>query len=291
MKMMDDEKLAAFERLRPRLFGIAYRMLGSAADAEDLVQDTWLRWQRTDAAVVRNAEAWLVTAISRLAVDRLRHARVERERYHGSWLPEPIATGPGAHPERPTEIASDLSIAFLVLLERLAADERIAFILRDVFDADYAEIAATIDRSEAACRQVVHRARERVRTDRVRQHVAPDAKQRLLARFMDRLHAEDRDGLLELLTDATTFTSDGGGKVPAALKVLVGPERIGRFLLALERKGKDFVRHTVEWVNGEPTMLTRMNGELIATTSIETDGERIHAFYRVLNPEKLTRAM
>ncbi|HEX6630565.1 MAG TPA: sigma-70 family RNA polymerase sigma factor, partial [Gemmatimonadaceae bacterium] len=148
-----------FERHRARLFGIAYRMLGSVHDAEDVVQEAYLRWHRTDAAAVRAPEAWLVAVTTRLSIDRLRQTVVERERYTGAWLPEPIATGPEYAADRRADLASDLSMAFLVLLERLAPEERAALLLHDVFDSGYDEIARVLERSEAACRQLVHRAR------------------------------------------------------------------------------------------------------------------------------------
>jgi RNA polymerase sigma-70 factor, ECF subfamily len=280
-----------FENQRSRLFGIAYRMLGTVADAEDLVQEAWLRWQRSDRSVVRNPEAWLVTIVSRLSIDRLRQAAAERETYTGTWLPEPVDTDTLPPPDRNAEIASDLSIAFLVLLERLSPDERIAFILREVFDSDYAEIADVLGRSEAACRQVVHRARERIRSDRARHAVPAEAKEQLLERFLAAVHNEDRDGVLSLLTDATTFASDGGGKVAAARNVLRGADRISRLFLGLQRKGSSRlwgrVVHTIESINGEPAIVTRADGHLVATTSVDTDGERILAFYRVMNPDKL----
>ena len=155
-----------FETLRGRLFGLAYRMLSSRADAEDIVQEAYLRWHEVDRSRVENPEAWLVTTTSRLAIDRLRRLKTEREAYIGQWLPEPIVTH--APPDRQLDLADDLSMAFLTLLERLAPDERAAFLLHEVFDVGYAEIAAVIEKTEAACRQLVHRARERVRGDRKR---------------------------------------------------------------------------------------------------------------------------
>ena len=183
---LDDPLPAAvdrFERLRPRLFGIAYRMLGSVEDAEDVVQEAYLRWEGTDPDAIRSAEAWLVTVTTRLAINRLRRAATEREHYAGHWLPEPIATAPEPA-DRRAETRSDLSLAFLVLLERLSPEERAAFLLRDVFDTGYAEIARVLERTEAACRQLVHRARARVRTERARFRVPVETHERLLERFL-----------------------------------------------------------------------------------------------------------
>src|SRR3954471_20731960 len=204
---------------RPRLFGIAFRMLGDVQDAEDLVQEAMLRWQHADRASVRTPEAWLVAVITRLAIDRLRQAKTQRAAYPGPWLPEPVAEE-RLSPEYRTELASDLSMAFLVLLERLAPEERAAFLLRDVFCCEYDEIARALGKSQAAARQTVHRARERVRADRPRFAAPPDAKERLLGRFVAALGNGDKDALLALFAKDITWTSDGGGKVNAARRVL-----------------------------------------------------------------------
>jgi RNA polymerase sigma-70 factor (ECF subfamily) len=273
------------EHHRPRLFGIAYRMLGDAAEAEDLVQEAFLRWHQADRADVRAPEGWLVAVVTRLAIDRRRRLVTERAAYSGPWLPEPIAT------ERitadPAELASDLSLALLVLLERLGPEERAAFLLREVFDAEYEEIAGMLEASVPAVRQMVHRARERVRGGRPRFAVPADAQERLLGRFLGALAADDRDALLAVFASDATFTSDGGGRVPAARNVLRGPDRITRFLLGLERKWRDVTTHEIRSLNGEPAIVTTALGRLFSVTAFETDGERIVAAYRVLNPEKL----
>lgn len=277
---------AVFERLRPRLFGIAYRMLGTVQDAEDLVQETYLRWAQADTAAVTAPEGWLVAVVTRLAIDRLRRAAVEREAYAGPWLPEPVATADWARPDRATELASDLSMAFLVLLERLAPDERAAFLLREVFGRDYQDIALALGRSEAACRQMVHRARERVRRDRARFAVPADAKERLLQRFIGALKAGDEDALMAIVAPDATFTSDGGGKVAAARKVLRGARRVIRFLAGIERKWPGRLAHRVEPVNGEPAVVSYLGGRAYAVSAFDADDSRIHAVYRVLNPDQ-----
>ncbi|HEV7990333.1 MAG TPA: RNA polymerase sigma-70 factor [Gemmatimonadaceae bacterium] len=276
----------SFERHRARLFGIAYRMLGSVDDANDLVQETYLRWHRADVAEIRAPEGWLVAVMTRLSIDRLRRSAVERERYVGDWLPEPLVTAPHAT-DRGAELASDLSMAFLVLLERLAPEERAAFLLREVFDADYAEIARVLERSEPACRQMVHRARERVRTERTRFTVAPETRERLVSRFLEAIRTEDRESLLALVAPDATWTSDGGGRVSAARRVITGRDRVVRLILGVERKWGALVRYEIAWINGEPALLSFAGDHLFATTSIDTDGERLTGFYRVLNPEKL----
>ncbi len=285
------DRPAEFERHRSRLFGIAYRMLGSVEDAKELVQETYLRWHRADAAAVRVPEAWLVAVITRLSIDRLRSAAFERERYVGDWLPEPIATDEPSVTDRRAEIASDLSMAFLVLLERLAPEERAAFLLREVFDADYGEIAGVLGKNEAAIRQMVHRARARVRQDRARFPVALEAKQRLVERFVAAVESSDRDALLAIVGEDATWTSDGGGVVPSTRNVLHGATRIVRLVLGLERKAGGMLRHEVVWLNGEPAVASYVEDRLVFTTSVETDGERLLAFFRVLNPEKLRNVL
>jgi RNA polymerase sigma-70 factor (ECF subfamily) len=194
---MADPATDLFEALRPRLFGIACRMLGGVVDAEEVVQEAFLRWRQA-ADAPRLHEAWLVSVTTRLSIDRLRRAAIERDAYEGRWLPEPV---PFAPPDRVAELADDLSLAFLLLLECLARDERAAFLLREVFGVGYEEIARTLGKSEAACRQIVHRAKARVRGARRRFTAAPDARERAARRFAEALRNEDRDGLLALLGD------------------------------------------------------------------------------------------
>lgn len=176
-----DDSTALFSRLRPRLFGVAYRMLGSSHEAEDVVQDVWLRWHGADQSQIENPEAWLVATTTRRAIDGLRLARHAREHYVGMWLPEPLLTDDTTTPEYVLETASDLSVAFLSVLERLAPDARAAFLLHDVFDQDYAVVARTLDKTEAACRQIVHRARQQLRQERLRYNVPQDVHQKTAA--------------------------------------------------------------------------------------------------------------
>ena len=204
------ESVVTFEALRGRLFGLAYRMLGSRADAEDIVQEAYVRWHQAAQESIENPEAWLVTATTRLAIDRLRRLKTEREAYVGPWLPEPIVTDDP--PDRHLELADDLSIAFLALLERLAPEERAAFLLHDVFDVGYPQIAAVVDRSEAACRQIVHRARERVRGDRKRFEVAETVKASLLQKFMAAVESRDEQALLGAVCARRHL--DGGRRWP-----------------------------------------------------------------------------
>ncbi|MHB1225022.1 MAG: RNA polymerase sigma factor SigJ [Gemmatimonadaceae bacterium] len=276
------------ERLRPRLFGIAYRMLGQVQDAEDTVQEAMLRLQSTDRLSIASAEAWLVAVTTRLAIDRLRRAATERAAYAGPWLPEPLLTE-AVPADREAELASDLSMAFLVLLERLAPEERAAFLLRDVFDVAYGEIGRTLGRSDVAVRQLVHRARERVRRDQSRFTAPADARERLLHRFIAALEADDQDALLAVFADEATFTSDGGGRAPAMRGTLVGADRVARALLGFQRMGRGLVAHRVAMLNGSPAIVSSVDDRIIFATFVEGDGERVAAVYRVLNPGKLGR--
>lgn len=276
---------AVFETLRQRLFAVAYRMTGTRADAEDIVQEAYLRWHRADVEAVRSPEAWLVSVATRLSIDRLRKASAEREKYTGPWLPEPLFGDPS--PEERLELASDISLAFMVLLERLAPVERAAFLLHDVFDRDYTEIARVLRKSEAACRQLVHRARERVRSDRRRFRAGEEEYRGLIEKFTEAAGAGDEATLLSLFAEDATLTSDGGGVVPAARKVITGRKRIARLFLVLARKFRGRMAQTILNINGEPGLVTFLDGVPLTATSFETDGSRFLALYNILNPEKL----
>jgi len=280
---------AEFERQRPRLRGLAYRMLGSVADADDVLQDAYMRWHGAAEAGVREPAAWLTTAVTRLCIDRLRAARVEREAYAGPWLPEPWLgdAEAGARPDRRQDRADDLSIAFLLLLERLAPEERAALLLHDVFELGYPQIAAALEKSEAACRQAVHRARERVRSERRRFAVTNAERRQLLDRFLAATRAGDDAQLLDLLAPAATLTSDGGGKAWAARKVIHGAGRIARLLLGVARKAPPHLEYVDTMLNGEPAVVTRIDGRPHATLSIDVEDGRIVAIWRVMNPDKL----
>jgi RNA polymerase sigma-70 factor (ECF subfamily) len=268
-----------FTAARPRLFAIAYRMLGTRADAEDVLQDAWLRWHRTDASGLQSAEAWL----------RLRAAKAEREAYVGWWLPEPLVEPADERtPEAAMELAGELSLALLWAMERLAPEERAAFLLRQVFEHDYDEIAALLGRSEAACRQMVHRAGERVQQARPRFEVKPDAHRRLVENFLRALNSGERQAIKSLLADDVTAMGDGGGKVPSFAKALLGADRITNLYWAQHLRLGDQVRYRLAMINGEPGLLRYMHGKLESAQAFVTDGERIHAIYTVRNPDKLS---
>ena len=262
-------------------------MLGSRADAEDMLQETYLRWHQADVEAIEVPEAWLVTTITRLCIDRLRAARVEREAYVGPWLPEPLVEDAYPPPDRYVELASDLSVAFLVLLERLAPEERAAFLLHDVFDAGYREIAQAIGKSEPATRQIVHRARERVRRDRPRFRISEAARARLLEKFATALRTQDEHALVALFAADVTWTSDGGGRAKAARKVIAGAERVARFATGVWRRYVADLSHRPVTINGEAGLLMCFRGHPVSTVAIESDGVKILAVYTVLNPDKL----
>ena len=282
-----DRRAAVFEGLRRRLFGIAYRMIGTTADAEDIVQEAYLRWHQADSGEIRSAEAWLVSVVTRLSIDKLRKVSVEREKYIGPWLPEPLIASTSPTPEEELETASDLSMAYMVLLERLTPVERAAFLLHDVFDCAYPLIANILRKSEAACRQVVHRARQRVRSERTRFKASDAALRSLINQFIAAADAGDDVALLSLFAKDATLTSDGGGVVPAARRVVQGRSRIARLYLLLAQKLGTRLRKEVLTINGAPGLAMYLDGTPLATVSFEAEGDSITALYTVLNPRKL----
>lgn len=286
--MTHDDRAQTFEPHRGRLYGIAYRMLGSRADAEDIVQETYLRWHRAPADEIRSPEAWLVTATTRLCIDRLRTAQAERAVYVGPWLPEPLigeTAAPGA--DAASELASSLSVAFLAVLERLAPEERAAFLLHEVFDTEYEDIAQILGKSVAACRQIVSRARRRVREDRPRVRVSESARKAVLARFVDAVMSQDKDAVMQVLAADVTWTSDGGGKAKAARKVIRGSDHVARFIVGVIGRYVPQVELRPIVVNGEAGLALYGHERLISVISIVTDGVRILDVYTVVNPEKL----
>jgi RNA polymerase sigma-70 factor (ECF subfamily) len=280
-----DPRYREFQRLRTRLFGIAYRMLGSRSDAEDILQEAYLRWHRTRVDAVRSPEAWLVTSVTRLCIDRLRATRAERETYVGPWLPEPLVTDTVATAE--SEFAGDLSIALLVVLERLGPHERAAFLLRELFDSDYSEIAQVLGKSEAACRQIVNRARRRVRAERPRVTINPAATRSLLERFAYAIHGQDKQALLALFAEESCWTSDGGGKARAARAVIRGREAVVRFALGALGRHAGHMHLVSLVINTEPALALLVDGQLRSVITVRTDGAHICDVFAILNPDKL----
>lgn len=279
------DAVAVYEQQRPRLFGIAYRMLGTATDVDDILQDAFLRW-RESAATAQSPEAYLTTIVTRLCLDRLKSAREQRETYIGPWLPEPLLTQPD-DATASLEMQESLSLAFLTLLERLNPIERAVFLLRAVFDYDYAEIAGFVDKSEAACRQIFSRAQKYVRDNRPRRAASPEAHRAVLAAFLAALGSGDLAGVTALLHDSVVSYGDGGGKAVAAARPIVGADRVAPFLLGLRRIVPQGFAATVEEINGEAALVLRVDRRVFSVMCIETDGERIHAIRSVVNPDKL----
>jgi len=275
----------AFEAQRKRLFAIAYRMLGSAAEADDVVQDAWLRWEAADGDAIESESAWLSTVVTRLSLDRLKSARLTRETYVGPWLPEPVRTEQPVDPE-------SISMAFLVMLERLTPVERAAYLLHEVFDYNHAEVAAMLDKEEATCRQIYHRAKSHLQEGRARFAPSRADHQRLVLAFAEALARGDLRALEATLARDATLFADSGGKVPAAARRPVhGAHAIAQFFIGLFRKfppGPDQRLELVE-VNGWPALVGRRDGVTNFVLNIETDGEEILAIRNVVNPEKLLR--
>jgi RNA polymerase sigma-70 factor (ECF subfamily) len=285
MMTIEDEKVEIFDRCRSRLFGIAYRMLGTRDDAEDILQEAYIRWHKTDASEIDAPEAWLVTVVTRLSIDRLRKASAERETYIGPWLPEPIITGPS--PEDEAELASTLSLAFLKILEQLSPAERAAFLLHDVFDFDYQEIAHITGKSEPAARQMIHRARERVRAGKPRFEVDRAEHKRLVEKFHAAAYAADERALLNLFSSEISVVSDGGGKITAARKVVRGVTKVMRLFTVAFRSISDHVTTEIVEINGEPGIVEYYDGQPFAATTFSIHDGKIVEMFRVMNPDKL----
>jgi len=280
---------SAFEAERKRLTGVAYRMLGRWSEAEDAVQDAFLRWQAADRSVIEQPAAWLTTVIVRLCLDRLRRAKASREVYVGPWLPEPVLTAEGGErrDDETESFAHDLSLGLMVVLERLGPEERAAFILREAFDSSYAEIAAALGKNEAAVRQIVSRARERVRAERPRFRADPETHRRLLGQFSAAVAANDASALLGLLKADVRFVSDGGGKRPAALRVLNSAEEVAQLILhiASAKGGMRSMKSIV--LNGVPSLWFVDGQGYESAMQFDIADDRVQSIFVVRNPDKL----
>ena len=282
-------RLATFDQYRGLLFSIAYRMLGTVADAEDMLQETFIRWQQSAGDDIRSPRAFLVTIISRLCINHLQSARVQREEYVGQWLPEPLVTDPASDPFGIIKVDESLSMAFLVLLERLTPIERAVFLLREVFEYDYSEIAAVLGQSEVNCRQILHRARQHVSTMRPR-FEAPERKQNdLLQRFLEAVGTGDLEGLVALLSKDVVLHSDGGGKAIAVPNPVRGAGNVARGIFGSLRQlvPKTLVRR-LTWINGAPGLVNYLDGKPHSVLTLDAVGDRIQTIYVVTNPEKLS---
>lgn len=276
-----------FNQYRALLFSIAYRMLSSASDAEDMVQEAFLRWLQASGDEVRSPKAYLSTVVTRLCIDQLRAARVQREVYVGPWLPEPIPTGQRPELTDSAILAESVSFAFLVMLANLGPLERAVFLLREVFEYDYAEVAAIVDKSEASCRQILHRAHLRLEGHRPRFDVSKEQQERVTSQFLRASTTGDLQGLLSLLTDDVVFTGDGGGKARAGLKPVSGPDKVARGILGSLRAMPPGVQARIEEVNGRAAIVGYLDGHPYGTMTLDVEGDRVRRVYAVVNPDKL----
>lgn len=280
----------ASTQLRPLMFSIAYRMLGSVVEAEDIVQDAFVRMQRNPDLDVESPEAFATTVTTRLAIDHLRSARVRREQYVGSWLPDPLLTsGTESDPAHRAELSDTLSMAFLVLMESLSPVERAVFLLRETFGYDYDRIAAIVEKSEANCRQIFTRARQRIDQRAPRFEVSEQRRDELARRFFAACETGDLAALEELLAEDVVFYGDGGGKGPAVKRPVEGREQVARFVLGIVRQAvRTQVRIEPAAVNGEPgACLVDVDGTVLAVLSLEIGAGGVHALRNQLNPDKL----
>lgn len=268
------------------LIGVAYRMLGTVTDAQDAVQEAFLRLERTGVAGIDNVGGWLNRTTSRICLDRLTTAQARREVYVGPWLPEPLATD--GDPTDPVELAESVSMAFLVVLESLSPAERVAFVLHDVFGYDHAEVAVVLLRSEPACRQLVSRARNHIEARRPRFEPDPATRAEVASRFLDACRTGDVAALLDTLAPDVVLTSDGGGKVSAARRPIHGADRVLRFLEGLSRQAADELVLATRWFNGTPGLLvTTSDGHILVALVLDIADGTIHSIEAIRNPDKL----
>ena len=280
-----------FEEYRSLLFAIAYRMLGSAMEAEDIVQEAYLRYRATPPESIRTLKSFLTTIVYHLCIDHLKAAQAQRETYVGPWLPEPIITGDSASRLSPLRQITDresISMAFLVLLESLSALERAVFLLREVFDYEYAEIAQITGRNEAACRQLFSRAKKHIRDHRPRFPASPEAHTKMVGRFMEACSAGDMHGLMSLLVEDVTAWSDSGGKVSGAARhPIQGRDKVARGIISLLSRAPEGTTVEVIEANGLPALLMRVKGQIVGVITLEVEGDYIRALRNVANPDKL----
>ncbi|ANZ21334.1 sigma factor [Streptomyces noursei ATCC 11455] len=282
-----DPATGVFMAHRNLLFTVAYEMLGSAADAEDVLQETWLRWGTVDLGQVQDQRAYLVRITTRQALNRLRTMKRRKEAYVGPWLPEPLLTAPDVAEN--VELAESVSMAMMLVLETLSPTERAVFVLREVFDVGYDEIAAAVDKSPAAVRQIAHRARRHVDARRPRQAVSADKSQAAVQAFQRALETGELQGLLDVLAPEVVLVSDGGGVKKAALRPITGAEKVIRFIAGGSAKAEATLTGDATEVNGHPALVLRVNGEIDGVMAVRVEDGRIAGIYYVRNPEKLTR--
>lgn len=278
------DQVAIFEDERPLMMGIGYRILGSVSDAEDVVQEAWLRWQATEVARVENPEAFLTTVVTRLSLDRLRRLRARREVYPGPWLPEPVAAD---DPQATVERADSLSVALLVVLQALSPLERAAFVLREVFDQPYPEVAYTLGRTEAAVRQLVSRARHHVEEGAGRFRADRDTHVMVVQRFLAACQSADPGPLLDVLAPDVVVISDGGGVAPAPLRPVSGSDKVARLLLGIAARVPAGTVYALETFNGQLGIVARANGRAVSAVAVSVAGRAVRALHVIANPDKL----
>jgi RNA polymerase sigma-70 factor, ECF subfamily len=278
-----------FQAYKSMLFSIAYRMLGNVMDAEDCVQEAYLRWHRAveSGESVRSPKTYLCTIVTRLCIDQLRSARAQREAYMGVWLPEPLVEPNAPDLAEMAALSESLSMAFLLLLEHLSPVERAVFLLHQVFDYEYGEIAHIVGKSEENCRQIVRRAGQHLHARHHHYDVSFEQREQLTHQFIRACASGDMDGLLAMLTDDVVLHSDGGGKVRAALKPIYGPSKVARGLFGLQRKAPPGFNSLVAIVNGQPGLVSYLNGVPFAVVALDIVENRIREIDIVVNPDKL----
>jgi RNA polymerase sigma-70 factor, ECF subfamily len=278
-----------FSRYRSLLFSLAYRMLSSVQDAEDVVQEAYVRWLQSAQEEVRSPKDYLCATVTRLCIDHLRSARVRRETYFGMWLPEPLVNEAGADPGN-LMMGETVHTAFLMLLERLSPVERAVFLLRDVFDYDYHDIAAFVEKGEANCRQIARRARQQLGQNRARFDVPPDHVEELTSKFLDACSTGEMGTLLRVLAPDVTLLPDGGGKARSAINPIYGSDRVARFMLGIQRKPGP-IRLALAEVNGLPGLLRYVGERLQSVISFEVEDDQIRRIFMVSNPDKLPASL
>jgi RNA polymerase sigma-70 factor (ECF subfamily) len=285
---MIDQTLSLFEEHRRLLFGIAYRMLGSVADAQDMVQETYLRWQQATGEPIRSPRAWLTTVVTRLCLNHLQLARVQRETYVGSWLPEPLVDEQTSDPADTSQLADSLSLAFLVLLESLSPTERAVFILREGFDCEFSDIARIVEKSEANCRQILARARKRIDERRPRFDASRTDAEKLVAPFVAALRNGDLETMLAHMSENIVLVADGGAKPGALLRPLHGAKPVARAMIQATRKhGVTEAEMRAATINGLPGFVRFQDGHAQAVLAFGIVGGRIEAVFVISNPDKL----